>query len=1079
MKSKILTAFAFLLCAFSLTAFASVELNDNYYYDPISGTSCFFGAADTDAGDECGIILTDKNGNIKEYPSKIKTKDGRFGILLKDPGGVLKDTYDVSAYVKKTGNLDYSEKKISFSQGIISANAENVTVIVSGLKPGDVLLLESGIYENVNINITASGTEDKPITVRSRISGGAEFKGTSVISVSGSFVNVSGLFFNSCVNENCTVFNFNNCSHSRLTDCYFLSCGSRDTGSMISVGTKAVNCRIDNNLIEDSRAMSIQVSCGTLSTEDDAAMNTRIDHNWFYDIHKTTDYYPGSVNGFECIQTGTDLGYVEKLGTIVEYNRFEKVIGESSEIISNKSNGNIFRYNTFINCPSSPTIRKGNDCVFEGNYLINVSKGLRVYGAGHQILNNYFYQCGNIVSASGNNGKDGYLRQENVLFKGNIIIRPTDTVFTEGKQFNTMNLYYKLPRNVSVESNYLYLDNHNAVTKLVSENGIVFSGNTAVLKGAASLGDVNSGFTIKNEELVEKDGIKLPESLNSDKRGLIKVSSKNNWWMKHKQGTDAVTELFEPDETPVSFEIYKSEDHRLCVGDTFNFKYLSGVATYENGKSYTVPTDEITYTFSTTAYFNRDGDILTMKNSSSEARSFFIFAEYKGLTASKKVYVYPKAKTNADNGDLFYEDSGFNIFNIGGTGAKWSSSDGILKTTGLQDSIITLVGYSYQSGNFDFQCDITVTPAEGYTPNVSFVYGYRNFGAKLYNKLTLTDGGGVFPNNSDSRTGELIETIKPGVKQRLRVVKNGNRITASLDGKIVSLAEVTNEIKGKFGFHADYTNITVENIDIFVNNYPESQIVNIPMEYERLDSEIVKISFDAPYKDCVYKVYKNGEYTGIMASDEYYVDIEAFVGEEQIYTIEAYDICGVKKGEGTLSLIFDKPAANEFFMISDVYSRNGTNGEYVKYYTFENRFLEVGSFPYCDRSYKYTSVADEFLDCGYIRTGNGDRLDSLFRMEPDDWLKFKINRSATVYVIFHKEFKTVPAWLSDWDSMTDTYFDINNSIDTSVIYYKHFNTKDGEKLEIKLGGCRSLSSMYQIVIKPDNMAERVNVKRKF
>ena len=166
MKNKIFIAFAFLLLLFSFTAFAAVELNDNYFYDSLSGSSCFFAVADEEG--ECGIILTDKYGNVKEYPSKIKTKDGKYGILLKDPTGILNDTYTISAYIKKNNNYILSENKLSFNARIISAGPDNITEAVSGLKAGDVLLLESGVYENININITASGTEDNPITIRNQ-----------------------------------------------------------------------------------------------------------------------------------------------------------------------------------------------------------------------------------------------------------------------------------------------------------------------------------------------------------------------------------------------------------------------------------------------------------------------------------------------------------------------------------------------------------------------------------------------------------------------------------------------------------------------------------------------------------------------------------------------------------------------------------------------------------------------------------------------------------------------------------------------------------------------------------------------
>ncbi len=67
------------------------------------------------------------------------------------------------------------------------------------------------------------------------------------------------------------------------------------------------------------------------------------------------------------------------------------------EIISNKSSGNLYIGNTFLNCNGRLKLRSGSHCTIEGNRFIRelnknrpTSAGLRFNGPGHQIINNYF-----------------------------------------------------------------------------------------------------------------------------------------------------------------------------------------------------------------------------------------------------------------------------------------------------------------------------------------------------------------------------------------------------------------------------------------------------------------------------------------------------------------------------------------------------------------------------------------------------------------------------------------------------------------------------------------------------------------
>ncbi|MBI2417708.1 MAG: T9SS type A sorting domain-containing protein [Ignavibacteriales bacterium] len=98
------------------------------------------------------------------------------------------------------------------------------------------------------------------------------------------------------------------------------------------------------------------------------------------------------VNGGETIRVGTSDWSLYNSYTTVEYNLFEECNGEI-EAISNKSCGNIYRYNTFLSCQATLTLRHGSRCSVYGNFFFGNHKpnsgGIRIIGEDHLVYNNY------------------------------------------------------------------------------------------------------------------------------------------------------------------------------------------------------------------------------------------------------------------------------------------------------------------------------------------------------------------------------------------------------------------------------------------------------------------------------------------------------------------------------------------------------------------------------------------------------------------------------------------------------------------------------------------------------------------
>jgi hyaluronate lyase len=132
------------------------------------------------------------------------------------------------------------------------------------------------------------------------------------------------------------------------------------------------------------------------------------------------DGTPGDPNGWETIRCGSSSFVNEDFNNTIEKNVFYHSIwavdggandqtGEP-EMISNKSRKNIYRYNTILNNYGTLTLRQGDYCTVQGNYFLAGGSydssgavvltesrntrmgGVRAFGFGHTIANNYFYR---------------------------------------------------------------------------------------------------------------------------------------------------------------------------------------------------------------------------------------------------------------------------------------------------------------------------------------------------------------------------------------------------------------------------------------------------------------------------------------------------------------------------------------------------------------------------------------------------------------------------------------------------------------------------------------------------------------
>ena len=158
----------------------------------------------------------------------------------------------------------------------------------------------------------------------------------------------------------------------------------------------------DRNI--DQSSSGVKYTGSFIKTQWDAPNMTKnlwLHHNHFKNI---TPYVvagvPAGDSDRECIAMGIQSSQDVVTNNIVEYNLFEDCDGEN-EIITVKTSNNTFRYNTFLNSMGSLSLRLGSNQQVYGNYFFGSGAstlpsdpnyqtgGIRVYGSGHKIYNNY------------------------------------------------------------------------------------------------------------------------------------------------------------------------------------------------------------------------------------------------------------------------------------------------------------------------------------------------------------------------------------------------------------------------------------------------------------------------------------------------------------------------------------------------------------------------------------------------------------------------------------------------------------------------------------------------------------------
>jgi len=306
---------------------------------------------------------------------------------------------------------------------------------ITNATPGTTIVVKDGIYRNESWSIDGEssangtgGTAAHPIRVVAETPGKVILTNASQVEIDGEYMIVEGLLFAEGTISSGAVVSFDNSSrHCTLRNCAIVNYNPNDSTTDYDwVSVKGQYNAITGNQFSGMSHKGVQL---VVFLDEDIEPNaTHIAYNYF------AERAPGDGNGYETIRIGTSTRSLLHAEAMVDHNLFYHTDGEI-ETISNKSVGNVYRANTFLETEGQLSLRHGSDCLVDGNFFIGNGKddssGVRIIGPNHTVINNYFQGLssssefrGAIVMMNGvpDSPLNRYRRVENALVAHNTIV---------------------------------------------------------------------------------------------------------------------------------------------------------------------------------------------------------------------------------------------------------------------------------------------------------------------------------------------------------------------------------------------------------------------------------------------------------------------------------------------------------------------------------------------------------------------------------------------------------------------------------------------------------------------------------
>lgn len=368
--------------------------------------------------DAAPVLTTDLDVSDATATGTVGSTEDNFGRL------------GFATFSTATG-LDWNFDNVSVAE--ITGPAVGVTRFVRdaaefnalpALAAGDLVVLRNGAYGGLNKTLSSTVPDDAtaqgtPIVVRAETPGGVDVTAPSQILLQGRGIVLAGLDFlpgSGMIDEGtgdatALIHALPHSRYCRLTNLRFFHCTTGDTyGYWVFLNgfQHAVEyCSFEGK--DEPNANAVIALKGYLSEGAASVARNHAIRNCYFGPRLCS----ASQNGYETLRIGDSHSQAIDMRVTVERNLFYRSIWRADgqapndpEIISSKSRGNRIRHNTLLESRGQITLRHGDACTVEGNFvfgggffsganiLMNPTSdgfqgGIRIIGQNHIVRNNY------------------------------------------------------------------------------------------------------------------------------------------------------------------------------------------------------------------------------------------------------------------------------------------------------------------------------------------------------------------------------------------------------------------------------------------------------------------------------------------------------------------------------------------------------------------------------------------------------------------------------------------------------------------------------------------------------------------
>lgn len=439
-------------------------------------------------------------------------------------------------------------------------NVKELNDAIKNIKAGDNIVLANGVWNDVEIKFFGKGTKENPIKLIAEEKGKVTIEGASNLKLGGSFLEVNGLYFKNGYTPSNSVIQFKINNDSIANNCKVTQC-------VIEEFTQPDRDVSDHWVEFWGRHNEFSNCYLTGKSNFGPTIMVRLEGNEnIYTYHQIINNHfgprprKGGPHG-ETIQIGNSETSMTPAHVHVANNFFERCNGEV-EVISNKSNFNVYEHNVFFESEGSLVLRHGNYCKIDGNVFIGNDNskfigGIRVINSGHWITNNYFYKLKGeefrsplaVMNGIPKSPQNRYNQVTDVVVAYNTYIDcQSPWQFSVGSNVSQRNVLpaseirSARPERVVVANNLIYnkVPNTNPIINYDKVDGITFKNN---IINSENLSEVKPKGLITKDFSVEKvsDNLFIPtknvsdvyagfdfETIKSDLFGTSRTSSNNS-----------------------------------------------------------------------------------------------------------------------------------------------------------------------------------------------------------------------------------------------------------------------------------------------------------------------------------------------------------------------------------------------------------------------------------------------------------------------------------------------------------------------------------------------------------------------